>query len=112
MSRGRAIGALVLASALSACGDAAAPTNATAPSVVRVTLPDEPAAPWKGEGAALVERNCLACHSAEMIATQPPLTAEKWQASIDKMRSVYKARIDPADDAALVAALMGTQAMP
>lgn len=102
---------IAAAAALSACGRDAAPTQAVkATARVSVSLPDEPPTPWQGPGGALIERNCLACHSAEMIAHQPPLAPEKWQASIDKMRDVYKARIDPTDDAALVAALVATQA--
>ena len=104
---------LIAALALCACGKAPEPSNtAAATSVVSVSLPDEPPVPWKGEGAALIERNCIACHSPEMIATQPPLGADKWQATIDKMRTVYKAEIAKSDDAALVAALVATQQRP
>ncbi len=98
---------------LSACD--AASTNAPKAvdsSVVRIALPDEPAVPWTD--APTVDRACTACHSAEMIATQPPLTHEKWQATIDKMRTVYKAQITTFDDAALIAELtaIGTARRP
>ena len=71
----------------------------------RIVLPDETAALPTGQD--LVTANCTACHSVDMLTTQPPLTAEKWQATIDKMRTVYKAPIDPDDDAALVEQLTG-----
>ena len=103
----------ILGLALAACGGA--PDTAetpTAGSVVRVSLPDEPAAPWSGTGGAVIERSCVACHSPEMIATQPPLAPEKWQATIDKMRTVYHAQIPETDDAALVAALVAVGASP
>lgn len=103
--------ALSGALALAACGGAQPDQPATnAADVVSISLPDEPVAPWTGASAAIIERNCVACHSPEMIATQPPLPPDKWQATIDKMRTVYKAQIDPKEDAALVAALVAVQA--
>jgi cytochrome c5 len=69
----------------------------------QITLPEDTAA--LPAGSDLITANCTACHSAEMIATQPVLGAEKWQATIDKMRTVYKAPIAPTDDKALIAAL-------
>lgn len=101
---------VVLAIALSACNGPTEPSNTAAvTAVVTVSLPDEPAARWTGAGGALIERHCVACHSAEMIANQPPLAPEKWQATIEKMRTVYKAQIATSDDAALVAALTAIQ---
>lgn len=62
--------------------------------------------------AEIVTINCSACHSPEMILSQPVLDAETWQKEIDKMRTAYRATIDPKDDKALVAALMALQAPP
>jgi hypothetical protein len=47
-----------------------------------------------------------------MIARQPPLTAEKWQATVTKMREAYHAPITPADEPAIVAALVTLQGAP
>ena len=55
-----------------------------------------------GKGGALIERNCGAGHPPDVIATQPPLEVSRLKATIDKMRTVYKAKIEPADAAALV----------
>jgi hypothetical protein len=41
--------------------------------------------------------NCLACHSAGMVLTQPALPKAVWAAEIDKMRNIYKAPIDAKD---------------
>ncbi len=41
--------------------------------------------------------NCLACHSAELVLNQPALPKAQWQAEVDKMRTAYKAPIDPKD---------------
>jgi hypothetical protein len=74
---------------------------------VSVTLPGEMGLyPDLGRGAPAadaINNNCLGCHSAEMVLTQPRLTPAEWQAEVAKMRNVFKAPIDPADDAAIVA---------
>ncbi|MBX9797346.1 cytochrome C nitrite reductase [Sphingomonas sp.] len=64
----------------------------------RVTLPESPA-------NDLITQNCTGCHSVEFLTAQPPLDAKKWAGVLAKMRKVYHAPIDPADDARLVEAL-------
>ena len=78
----------------------------------RIALPDETAT--LPAGSDVIAANCTACHSPEMILAQPKLNAEKWPATTDKMRGVYKAPIAPADDTALIAALtaLPTQRAP
>lgn len=56
--------------------------------------------------AEILTVNCAACHSPEMILTQPKLKPEQWQAEVTKMRGAYKASIDEKDDAKIVAALL------
>jgi hypothetical protein len=63
-----------------------------------------------GPSPDAINGNCLSCHSAEMVLNQPDLTSVEWQASVTKMRSVYKAPVDPADDAAIIAWLLAMQA--
>lgn len=69
-----------------------------------VTLPDaEGLLPERyGVSAEAANANCLACHSAAMITAQPRLTRMQWGETITKMRSVYAAPIDPADDKAIL----------
>jgi cytochrome c5 len=50
-----------------------------------------------GPGADLVNSNCLACHSAGMVLNQPALTKAQWRTEVEKMRTAYKAPIDPKD---------------
>jgi mono/diheme cytochrome c family protein len=57
---------------------------------------------FKGPGADVVNNNCLACHSAGMVLTQPRLPRAVWQAEVDKMRNTYKAPVDAADVPAIV----------
>jgi len=62
-------------------------------TTVRVALPanDEPFPP--GIGADIASSQCLICHSAGMVLTQPPLKKDEWRAEIMKMRSAYGAPI-------------------
>ena len=61
--------------------------------IVRVELPasDETFPP--GIGAEIANSQCLICHSAGMVLTQPPLKKDEWRAEIMKMRSAYGAPI-------------------
>jgi hypothetical protein len=71
---------------------------------VTVDLPDaEGLLPERyGVSADAANANCLACHSAAMITAQPRLTRIQWGETIAKMRTVYGAPIDPADDKAIL----------
>jgi mono/diheme cytochrome c family protein len=50
-----------------------------------------------GPGADLVNGNCLACHSVGMVLNQPALSEAQWRTEVEKMRTAYKAPIDPKD---------------
>lgn len=82
----------------------AAPVPAKRP--VSIDLPfDATLFPDLGSGAPsadAVNNNCLACHSAEMVLTQPALTRAEWAGEVAKMRSVYKAPVATDDDAAII----------
>jgi hypothetical protein len=65
-----------------------------------------------GPSADAINNNCLACHSTEMVMTQPRLTPAEWAAEVSKMRSVYKAPVAAEDDAAIIAWLVAMQAGP
>lgn len=58
-----------------------------------------------GAAADPVNANCIACHSAGMVLTQPKLSAAVWQEEVNKMRLTYKAPIAEADVPAIVAYL-------
>ncbi len=91
---------------LLAAAPAALPMVATPPptAAVAVELPDDDGLlPERyGVSADAVNGNCLACHSAMMITAQPRLSRVQWGETIAKMRSVYGAPIDPADDKAIL----------
>lgn len=57
------------------------------------TLPRETAKLKPGPGAELVTAQCLACHSADYISTQPSLTRAQWQGAVIKMQQKYGAPV-------------------
>jgi cytochrome c5 len=52
--------------------------------------------------ADAINNNCLACHSAGMVLTQPVLSRAEWQSEVEKMRSTYKAPVEASDVPAIV----------
>jgi mono/diheme cytochrome c family protein len=62
-------------------------------SPVKITLPPENAKLKEAVGAELVKGQCLLCHSADYISTQPRLSAAAWKATVIKMRDKYGAPI-------------------
>ena len=104
---------LVLALPAGAETAAKTPSSVTAGGVtlrsLAVDLPDSDRT-FPGSGADAINNNCLACHSAGMVLTQPPLSRQAWQAEVDKMRTTYKAPVAAAEVPAIVdylAALSG-----
>ena len=69
---------------------------------VSVEFPD-PARMFPGDSNAdVINNNCLACHSAGMVLTQPSLSRAEWQGEVEKMRSTYKAPVEESDVPAIV----------
>jgi mono/diheme cytochrome c family protein len=93
---------LVLAAALLPSVAAAAAKGRIALKSLDLNLPTNDQMFPPGPGADAANGNCLACHSVEMVLTQPPLPKAAWEAEVAKMRNVYKAPVDPKDDPAIV----------
>ena len=98
----RLIPPLLSVAMLLACGvawwstaraDAAAKKDAASRlgAIVKVELPSSDESFPPGVGADIASSQCLICHSAAMILTQPPLKRDEWRAEITKMRTVYGA---------------------
>ncbi len=65
---------------------------------VTYDLPEETAVLKPGPGVEAAQNNCLACHSADYIQTQPPKRGKAfWDAEVTKMIKVYGAPINEAD---------------
>jgi hypothetical protein len=61
---------------------------------------------FQGPGSVVANNYCLVCHSAGMVLFQPSLSQAQWRAEVEKMRTAYKAPIDPKDVDAIVAYLV------
>jgi mono/diheme cytochrome c family protein len=48
-----------------------------------------------GPGVEVVTGNCLICHSADYISTQPRMNRAAWMATVQKMREKYGAPLPP-----------------
>jgi sulfite dehydrogenase len=59
-------------------------------------------------GYQLVQRNCVACHSAHYVATQPPSARAYWETTVKKMKKPFGAQFDDADIAPMVDYLVKT----
>jgi cytochrome c5 len=76
-----------------------------------ITLPRETAVYRQSElpGYTLVQRNCIACHSAQYVSTQPPAsTRAYWDATVKKMKKPFGAQFPDEDVAAMVDYLVKT----
>lgn len=61
------------------------------PAAEKFSLPPETAAFKNGPGVEIAMGQCLLCHSADYVSTQPPLARPLWKASVLKMRDKYGA---------------------
>ena len=81
---------------------AAPPATGFALKSVSVELPVSDVVFPGGAKADAVAANCLSCHSAGMVLTQPDLTKVAWTGIVEKMIHAYKAPVAEADVAAIV----------
>lgn len=82
--------------------------GAAQPRNAAIALPDDTGAFPKRAGVEEITGNCTGCHSPSMILTQPHLTTAEWQGEIKKMKDVYKAPVNPADEPAILSYLIAT----
>ncbi len=62
-----------------------------------------------GPGAELVQAQCAACHSLDLVTTQPPAMGEAfWRKTVGKMVETYGADIPEDQQAAIIAYLAQT----
>ncbi len=99
MMRSAVLAALATGIGLAVSLCAYAPTTAAA-GPLSYKLPPETAEFRPGPHLDVVRNNCLACHSADYIVTQPrgpKFGKDFWQAEVNKMIKTYGAQIDEAD---------------
>jgi mono/diheme cytochrome c family protein len=78
---------------------------------VQYELPEETAELAPGPGLDVAQANCVACHSADYILTQPRNLRDPsafWTAEVNKMRHSYGAPVEESDVQAIVAYLVAT----
>jgi cytochrome c5 len=98
---GRLGGAPLVAAAAQSTQASEASANGVTLRSVNVDNPDSDRM-FEGPGADVVNNNCLSCHSAGMILTQPRMPRAAWQAEVEKMRNTYKAPVDVKDVPAII----------
>ena len=76
---------------------------------VSVELPTSDITFPGGAAADAINANCLSCHSAGMVLTQPNLAKAAWAAEVDKMIHTFKAPIDQSAVPAIVDYLSQTK---
>jgi hypothetical protein len=59
----------------------------------RVALPPETARFKAGPGVEVATAQCLICHSADYVSTQPRMGRSFWKANVQKMQQKYGAPI-------------------
>jgi len=78
---------------------------------VSYQLPEETATLKPGPNREVAQTNCISCHSADYISTQPQSIKPRrnfWQTEVTKMIKLYGAPIDDADVPKIVEYLAGT----
>lgn len=83
----------------------AAMACAPAARALEITLPPETARykPSELPGYRLVQQNCMTCHSAQYVLTQPPSSPRSyWDATVRKMKKPFGAPFPEADIPAMV----------
>jgi cytochrome c5 len=76
---------------------------------LKLDVPTSDATVPPGPGADAVNNNCLACHSADHLTSQPSLSKDQWDEVVHKMITAYKAPISPQDATAIVDYLARTK---
>ena len=92
--------------AVLACGVAAV---GAAPKTIVLPPDGAQLIPSSLPGYAKAQQNCVACHSAEYMITQPPNAGRPyWDAMTKRMKAVFKAPINDADMPEIVDYLTAT----
>ncbi|HEY1791113.1 MAG TPA: c-type cytochrome [Verrucomicrobiae bacterium] len=61
--------------------------------IVSITLPPETGTYKNASGVALMNAQCLTCHSTEYVQMQPPLSLKAWTGEVVKMQQKYGAPV-------------------
>lgn len=94
---------ILAAAALSCAAAAARPVDYKPPEEA---IPDR----FAGPETEIVRTNCIACHSLDYLATQPPGKGVVfWRDAVNKMIHVYGAPVAPDDVDPIATAIAGSE---
>ncbi len=92
-----------LAAAIAATAMTFAVAASAAPKTIEIPSETLQLKPSALPGYAKAQANCVACHSVEYMQYQPPNAARPyWDATVKRMKGVFKAPIADADMPAIV----------
>ncbi|MBU6499616.1 MAG: hypothetical protein KGJ41_06790 [Rhodospirillales bacterium] len=77
---------------------------------VKVALPEGNLTFPGGKAADAINANCVTCHSAGMVLTQPNMPKAAWDMEVHKMINAFRAPIDPAAVQPIIDYLAGLKA--
>lgn len=77
--------------------------------VHKIELPDYSPEPPPGPHVDVYTNNCLLCHSARYVLTQPRFSKAVWTAEVKKMVASYGASISPHDQELIVEYLVAVR---
>ncbi len=87
-------------------------SNTATNQVVRITLPDYSVQAPQGPNVDVYRDNCLICHSARYVTTQPGFPRSTWEKEVKKMVDAYGANISEADQRKIVDYLVAVKGVP
>jgi sulfite dehydrogenase (cytochrome) subunit B len=87
-------------------------TSATSGKVEHITLPDYSTPSPQGPNVDVYRDNCLICHSARYVTTQPGFPRATWEKEVKKMVDAYGANISEADQSKIVDYLVAIKGVP
>ncbi len=87
-------------------------TSASPDKIVRITLPDYSVQAPQGPNVDVFRNNCLICHSARYVTTQPGFPRSTWEKEVKKMVASYGANISEADQHKIVDYLVAVRGVP
>lgn len=104
---------VICASSAGQSSGATARQSATgANPVEHITLPDYAGKVLPGPNVDVYRNNCLICHSARYVTTQPEFPRSVWTKEVKKMVDSYGAKVSDADQAKIVDYLVAVRGAP
>jgi cytochrome c5 len=88
------------------------PQHAATSEVERITLPDYSGQIPKGPNMQVYEKDCLICHSARYVTTQPGFSRSTWEKEVKKMVDAYGATVSDDDQRKIVEYLVAVRGAP